>query len=136
MSTRHKLAIATAAVLTVIALSGCSGAQSKADACKSVRPTVNTAIGNINTAVSGFSSDPAAALTKLQSTDASYKKGLTKISNPEIKKKSSKAEKTLASFIGDVKAFVADPTSDSSALQKSSTTLQTDFGAIQKSCTS
>lgn len=140
MSIRRQTTVAVAiAAITLSALSGCSAvtkavAQTKPVACKQLSVSLTKITSGISSSLGEFSSDPDAAVTGLQSADSSLKSSLTKIENPQVKKVGSTAEASLAKLIADLKAYVADPGSGTTALQADSTAAQTDFEAIDKVC--
>lgn len=142
MSVRRQSVVALAvAAIALSALSGCSAvsnavAQTKPIACKQLSGSLTKTSQGLNSSLSSFASDPAGAVTSMEAADASFKTGLAKIQNAEVKKAGSKAEKSLAKLIDDVKAFVADPTTDSTALQTDASTVESDFTAIGKTCAS
>jgi hypothetical protein len=133
ISTRQTFAAVSAAALVVLALAGCAGGQSKADACKALESTMTSVTSDLNSSVGDFATDPSAAVKKMQSVDDALNKGLDKVSNADVKTAGAKAEKSLAAFVAAAQKFSDDPT-DSDALQKASTNVETDFTAIGKVC--
>ncbi len=140
MSVRRQPVIALAVVaIALSALSGCSAvgnavAQTKPVACKQLSDSLNKTNEGLNSSMSSFASDPAAAVKGMESADATFKGGLAKIQNADVKKAGQKAEKSLAAMVADLKAVASDPTGDTTQLQSDASEVQTDFLALGKVC--
>jgi hypothetical protein len=134
--TSQRTLLSTAAVLAVAAalLTGCSaGAQTTAQACKSIESDVSSASTQLSSAFSNIQSDPKAAEVALAKFDTRLKTANKKITNAGIKAKVAATTKALDTMDSDLKAYVVDP-SDTTALQSSSEKVQTAFTSLGKTC--
>jgi hypothetical protein len=128
--------IASAALL--VALAGCSAAapsQSTAKACGLLEKSLNAVSSSAYTSLSDPSADPKAAAASMTEISAALAKGLTKVTNPAIKKAGKKAEVSLKRFTADISQSLATPSqTDEVALTADSKTVSADLTAFGKAC--
>ena len=126
----------SALALAGLLLTGCSaGAQTKAQACKSIEGDITSATTDLQTAFSKIQTDPSAAEAGLKKFDSKMKSATAKVSNPTVKSAATATVKALDKMDVDLKAYIKDPSS-TTALQASANKVQTTFSKLGTTCSS
>jgi uncharacterized protein YukE len=134
----NRTARASAIGLLAIAgllLTGCAGGQSKADACTIVQNTLEKAQTELTDSVSSFGDDPVAGSEAVTKLAGSFSDANDKITNGDVKPKSTDATKALDTFAAEMETAATDPASaDQTALSDAIADVQSTFTDLQEVC--
>ncbi|MCP2030100.1 outer membrane murein-binding lipoprotein Lpp [Okibacterium sp. HSC-33S16] len=135
---RNRTASASAIGILAVAgllLTGCAGGQSKAEACTIVQDTLEQAQTELTESVSSFGDDPVAGAEAVTTLADSFSDANDKISNSDVKPKSSDATKALDTFAAEMETAAADPeAADQTALSDAIADVQSTFTDLQEVC--
>lgn len=125
------------AAMTTVLLTGCSGGQSKAQACSDMAKQVSSVSSDIQSNASSLASNPQKAADAISKLDSSFKAAADKVSQADVKTAAEKASSSLHDLSGKFSAYAKNPkdTRAVSGLSSSASGVQSSFGALQKVCT-
>jgi hypothetical protein len=134
---RRALGIAFAAAVA-LTLGGCTTAvstQSQAEACRSLETSMSTVTAGLNSTFSNLSTDPTAAVKKLQEVTDDFHRAVKPITNAKLHRLGTRADTSLRALTSDVKKALASPkTADQASLEIASNAVEKDFTAVGKAC--
>jgi hypothetical protein len=126
---------AAIAAVALIALSGCSAEQTKAEACDTARSGLDTLQSDLATNLTDFQNDPAAAVDAIDELATAFSENAANITNTEVKDAADNTEEVLSRLADEFAVFVDDPESSANTdLAATATDLQTSFATLQAVC--
>jgi len=134
----RKIALMIAAGAVAISMSGCSmipglGSQTGVQACAAVSTELSKAMESFQTAISGATNDPDAAIKALAQLGTDLKAARTKVTNADV---GAALDKAIAG-VEEMSSLIqgSDQAMTSDEFQTAATDVQTAFTDLAKACT-
>jgi gas vesicle protein len=134
-TTRSIRAVAGVFAVSALLLTGCTGGQSKEEACTQLNTELEDAQTELQDSISNIASDPDGAIDALETFQGSFSDSVDDISNDEIKDLGENVEEALDDYIEVTSDAVDDPeNADSAALTDAIEEFQTQTEAFSEAC--
>ena len=134
-TTRAARAAAGIFAVSALMLTGCSGGQSKAEACEQLNSELTDASTELTSSISNMATDPEGAIDALETFQGTFSETVDGITNEEIKELGENTEDALADYIEVTSDAVDDPdNADSEALTEAIENFQTQTTAFNDAC--
>ena len=121
--------------VSALLLTGCTGGQSKEEACTQLNSELQDASAELTDSVSNMATDPEGAVEALETFQDSFSETVDGISNAEIKELGENTEAALGDYIEATSDSVEDPANaDSEALTDAVENFQEQTNAFNEAC--
>lgn len=134
-TTRAARAVAGLFAVSALLLTGCSGGQSKEEACTQLNSELEDASTELTESISNIASDPEGAVDALETFQDQFSETVDGITNDEVKDLGENVEEALGDYIDVTADAVEDPeNADSAALTDAIEEFQTQSQAFSDAC--
>ena len=136
-TTRAARAVVGVFAVSAFLLTGCTGGQSKEEACTQLNSELEVASTELTDSIANIATDPDGAVDALETFEGTFSDTVDDISNDEVKELGENVEEALGDYIDVTADAVEDPdNADSTALTDAIEKFQTETSAFNEACNS
>jgi len=124
-----------ASALLAVSLTGCTGGQSKLEACANLITSLGDVTASLNESANTFAEDPQGASTLVANAAEKFQATVDKVTNEEVKDAAAEASARITELSDQYVTIAQDPTSaDADELTAAGDRTRTAMEKLQAAC--